>query len=92
MTLKWSIGFTILRIAVERRWVIWSIYFGMVLMSLASLSTGIFQLVQCKPMNAIWDADALANGGECISRKYLAAMSTILAAVSIATDWYLALM
>lgn len=28
----------------------------------------------------------------CINRKYLAAMSTTLAAVSIATDWYMALM
>lgn len=92
MTLKWSIGFTILRIAVERRWVIWTIYIALVLMTLASASTGIFQLVQCKPLRAIWDADALANGGECISRKYLAAMSTTLAAVSIATDWYMALM
>ena len=92
MTLKWSIGFTILRISVERRWVIWSIYLALVLMTLASASTGIFQMVKCKPMRAIWDAGALANGGECINRKYLAAMSTTLAAVSIATDWYMALM
>lgn len=62
------------------------------MVTLTSVSTGIFQLVQCKPMNAIWDAEALADGGECISRKYLAAMSTTLAAVSIATDWYMALM
>ncbi|OSS47730.1 hypothetical protein B5807_07348 [Epicoccum nigrum] len=91
-TLKWSIGFTILRIAVGRKWVIWTIYVALLLVTLTSVSTGIFQLVQCKPMNAIWDAEALADGGECISRKYLAAMSTALAAVSIATDWYMALM
>ncbi|KAF2999757.1 hypothetical protein E8E13_005049 [Curvularia kusanoi] len=90
-TLKWSIGFTILRIAVGKRWVVWSIYVALVMVTLTSISTGVFQLVQCKPMNAIWDADALAHGGECINRKYLAAMSTTLAAVSIATDWYMAL-
>ena len=43
-------------------------------------------------MRAVWDADALAYGGECVNRKYLAAMSTTLAAVSIAIDWYMALM
>lgn len=76
----------------DKKWVIWSTYIGLVLVTLTSVSTGIFQLVQCKPMNAIWDADALADGGVCINRKYLAAMSTTLAAVSIATDWYMALM
>ncbi|KAF2623707.1 hypothetical protein BU25DRAFT_477657 [Macroventuria anomochaeta] len=84
MILKWSIGFTILRIAVEeRRWVIWPIYTALVLTTVASASTGMFRLVQ--------DADALADGGECINRKYLVAVSTTLAAVSIATDWYMAL-
>jgi len=50
MTLKWSIGFTILRISGGKRWVTWSIYISLALVTLTSGATGVFQFVQCTPM------------------------------------------
>lgn len=41
---------------------------------------------------ATWDSGVLANGGKCLNRAYLANLSTTVAAVSNATDWYMDLM
>ncbi|TLS26468.1 hypothetical protein PpBr36_04193 [Pyricularia pennisetigena] len=89
VTLKWSIGFTLLRIAGGKRWVTVLIYSCLVLVTICTGGTGMYLFFGCDPVQKNWHAEL---PGTCHPREIQTALSFLVAAVSILTDWVFAIL
>ncbi|TLD23852.1 hypothetical protein PspLS_06334 [Pyricularia sp. CBS 133598] len=89
VTLKWSIGFTLLRIAGGKRWVTILIYSCLVLVTICTGGTGMFLFFGCDPVEKNWQTEI---PGTCHPRAIQTALSFLVAAVSILTDWVFAIL
>ncbi|KAF6839853.1 cation-transporting atpase 4 [Colletotrichum musicola] len=89
VTLKWAIGFTLLRIANGQRWVQIVIYTCLILVTLCTGGTGMYLFFQCSPVEKNWYP---MMPGECKARQIQTALSFLVAAVSISTDWIFAIL
>ncbi|KAI6358940.1 hypothetical protein MCOR25_007205 [Pyricularia grisea] len=89
VTLKWSIGFTLLRIAGGKRWVTILIYSCLVLVTICTGGTGMFLFFGCDPVQKNWYPEL---PGTCHPREIQTALSFLVAAVSIFTDWVFAIL
>ncbi|KAK2748187.1 cation-transporting atpase 4, partial [Colletotrichum kahawae] len=89
VTLKWSIGFTLLRIANGQRWVQIVIYTCLALVTVCTGGTGMYLFFQCSPAEKNWFP---LMEGTCQPREIQTALSFLVAAVSISTDWIFAIL
>ncbi|CAI0652632.1 hypothetical protein CGCSCA4_v003693 [Colletotrichum siamense] len=89
VTLKWSIGFTLLRIANGQRWVQIVIYTCLALVTVCTGGTGMYLFFQCSPVEKNWFP---LMQGTCQPREIQTALSFLVAAVSISTDWIFAIL
>ncbi|KAH7033626.1 uncharacterized protein B0I36DRAFT_362271 [Microdochium trichocladiopsis] len=89
VALKWCIGFTLLRIASDTRWVKYVIYSCLVLVTICTGGTGMYLFFQCSPVEKNWHTSL---AGECKPREIQTALSFLVAAVSITTDWIFAVL
>lgn len=89
ITIKWSLGFTLLRIANKKRWVEVVIYTCLTLVTLTMGGTGMYLFFQCLPVQKNWFT---SMDGACQPRSIQTALSFLVAAVSISTDWIFAVL
>ncbi|KDN71574.1 hypothetical protein CSUB01_11973 [Colletotrichum sublineola] len=89
VTVKWSLGFTLLRIGQGQRWVQIVIYTCLALVTICTGGTGMYLFFQCSPVEKNW---ILTLEGTCKPREIQTALSFLVAAVSITTDWIFAIM
>ncbi|WYZ43250.1 hypothetical protein EsH8_VI_000949 [Colletotrichum jinshuiense] len=89
VTLKWSLGFTLLRIANGQRWVQIIIYTCLALVTVCTGGTGMYLFFQCSPVEKNWHQQI---EGTCQPREIQTALSFLVAAVSISTDWIFAVL
>ncbi|OLN97675.1 hypothetical protein CCHL11_09157 [Colletotrichum chlorophyti] len=89
VTLKWSLGFTLLRIANGQRWVQIIIYTCLALVTVCTGGTGMYLFFQCSPVEKNWHQQI---EGTCQPREIQTALSFLVAAVSISTDWIFAIL
>lgn len=50
VALKWCLGFTLLRISSDTRWVKWIIYSSLILVTVCTGGTGMYLFFQCSPV------------------------------------------
>ncbi|KAI9152253.1 hypothetical protein HJFPF1_09482 [Paramyrothecium foliicola] len=89
VALKWCLGFTLLRIADGMQWVKIVIYGCLFLVTTCTGGTGMYLFFQCSPVEKNWHT---AIDGTCKSREIQTALSFLVAAVSILTDWVFAIL
>ncbi|KAK6213319.1 hypothetical protein QIS74_09321 [Colletotrichum tabaci] len=89
VTLKWSLGFTLLRIGNGQRWVQIVICTCLALVTVCTGGTGMYLFFRCSPVEKNW---LLTIEGTCQAREIQTALSFLVAAVSISTDWIFAIM
>ncbi|KAK1978710.1 hypothetical protein LZ30DRAFT_632640 [Colletotrichum cereale] len=89
VTVKWSLGFTLLRIGQGQRWVQIVIYTCLTLVTICTGGTGVYLFFQCSPVEKNWH---VTMEGTCKPREIQTALSFLVAAVSISTDWIFATM
>ncbi|KAL0937034.1 cation-transporting atpase 4 [Colletotrichum truncatum] len=89
VALKWSLGFTLLRIANGQRWVQVVIYTCLALVTVCTGGTGMYLFFQCSPVEKNWHQSI---EGTCQPREIQTALSFLVAAVSISTDWIFAVL
>ncbi|KAH7312719.1 hypothetical protein B0I35DRAFT_356341 [Stachybotrys elegans] len=89
VTLKWCLGFTLLRIANDTRWVKIVIYVCLFLVTTCTGGTGMYLFFQCTPVEKNWHPEL---EGTCQPREIQTALSFLVAAVSITTDWIFAVL
>ncbi|KXJ93465.1 hypothetical protein Micbo1qcDRAFT_183207 [Microdochium bolleyi] len=89
VALKWCIGFTLLRIANDTLWVKLVIYTCLALVTVCTGGTGMYLFFQCSPVEKNWHT---LMPGECKPREIQTALSFLVAAVSITTDWIFAVL
>lgn len=111
VTLKWSLGFTLLRIGNGQRWVQIVIYTCLALVTVCTGGTGMYLFFRCSPVEYVpsitqqraqLKQDSLTDlnrknwlltiEGTCQAREIQTALSFLVAAVSISTDWIFAIM
>ncbi|KAH9838850.1 putative integral membrane protein [Teratosphaeria destructans] len=90
LSLKFAIGFFILRVARDKRHRI-IIYTVLTVSCLHSLAFIIVLLQQCHPISAYWDTKYV-EGHYCTSLEILLALNYALSAVNIVTDWTIAIL
>lgn len=86
---KWAICFTLLRIAEGRRVYEITIYIIMAAVAGVMASTTIYEFFHCTPLQMNWKP---VEGGSCKAQSNITGFSFALSAVSIASDWFCALM
>lgn len=89
VAIKWSLGFTLVRIAGGIPWVEATIYVCLALVTLCTGGTGMYLFFQCWPVQKNW---YINMAGTCQPRTVQTALSYLVAAVSILTDWTFALL
>ncbi|KAK7943118.1 uncharacterized protein PG986_012231 [Apiospora aurea] len=89
VALKWSLGFTLLRIGDGKKWVQGIIYACLALVTICTGGTGMYLFFQCTPVEKNWLPE---TEGTCQPREIQTALSFLVAAVSITTDWIFALL
>ncbi|KAK7992118.1 hypothetical protein PG996_012866 [Apiospora saccharicola] len=89
VALKWSLGFTLLRIGDGKRWVQAIIYTCLALVTICTGGTGMYLFFQCTPVEKNWHPEM---EGSCQPREIQTALSFLVAAVSITTDWIFAML
>ncbi|KAK7931815.1 hypothetical protein PG985_002527 [Apiospora marii] len=87
VTLKWSLGFTLLRIGDGKKWVQAIIYSCLALVTICTGGTGMYLFFQCTPVQKNWLTEI---EGTCQPREIQTVLSFLVAAVSITTDWIFA--
>ncbi|KAK8098564.1 uncharacterized protein PG998_014050 [Apiospora kogelbergensis] len=87
VALKWSLGFTLLRIGDGKKWVQIIIYTCLALVTVCTGGTGMYLFFQCTPVEKNWRPEL---EGACKPREIQTALSFLVAAVSITTDWIFA--
>ncbi|KAF2125297.1 hypothetical protein P153DRAFT_378779 [Dothidotthia symphoricarpi CBS 119687] len=86
--IKWAIAFTLLRIANKRKAYQWSIYVMMAAVAIVMASTTMYEFFHCKPIPMNWRT---VEGGSCLPQSNITGFSFALSVVSIASDWFCAL-
>ncbi|KAK8084685.1 hypothetical protein PG997_005956 [Apiospora hydei] len=89
VALKWSLGFTLLRIGDGKKWVQGIIYACLALVTICTGGTGMYLFFQCTPVEKNWLPE---TEGTCQPREIQTALSFLVAAVSITTDWIFAML
>ncbi|KAF1947727.1 hypothetical protein EJ02DRAFT_449209 [Clathrospora elynae] len=89
---KLSIALMLNRIAGNKKIFVYANYGIMVLCVSANLAAALYIIFQCKPVEAAWRADLMAEGGYCESPVYLQSIYYFDSSVNIFTDWASALM
>lgn len=89
VAIKWSLGFTLVRIAGGIKWVEFTIYICLALVTSCTGGTGMYLFFQCWPVQKNWYVDM---PGSCQPREIQTALSYLVAAISILTDWTFALL
>ncbi|OAG04639.1 uncharacterized protein CC84DRAFT_1094201 [Paraphaeosphaeria sporulosa] len=87
---KWSICFTLLRIANKQLLYTIPIYCCMGAVFLVMTSTTIYEFFHCDPVAMNWKPTKIPNG-HCNAQSNITGFSFALSAVSIFTDWFCAL-
>ncbi|KAF2792979.1 hypothetical protein K505DRAFT_306634 [Melanomma pulvis-pyrius CBS 109.77] len=90
--IKLSIAFMLNRIAGNKRIFIYTNYGIMTLCASVNLAAILYIIFQCKPVEAAWKADLMAQGGYCQAPVYLQNVYYFCSSVNIFTDWATALM
>ncbi|KAJ5233304.1 uncharacterized protein N7469_005070 [Penicillium citrinum] len=85
--IKLSISWMLIRVAEGRKFYVYVQYTVIAMFTLMNIIALIFILVNCIPVEAAWDAEALANGGHCQPSYVLADVYYACTAVNIFTDW-----
>ncbi|KAG5975402.1 hypothetical protein E4U58_000982 [Claviceps cyperi] len=88
MFIKLSIGFFLLRIATQKSY-IWAIRIVLVIITLWSIGLFIWNLLQCTPIEKQWDFRI--TDGHCAGASEVLTAAYALSAMTIATDWFFAL-
>ncbi|RYP42395.1 hypothetical protein DL767_000317 [Monosporascus sp. MG133] len=91
--IKLSVGIFLLRIAVERRYR-YTLYISMIIVSIMSFAIFIWDIFQCKPVEAQWDYTILDHDPEahCVSADAVVNAAYALSAQNIVSDWLYALL
>ncbi|RYP91479.1 hypothetical protein DL770_002418 [Monosporascus sp. CRB-9-2] len=91
--IKLSVAIFLLRIAVERRYR-YTLYISMVIVSITSFALFLWNIFQCKPVEAQWDYTILDRHPEahCVSADAIVSAAYALSAQNIVSDWLYALL
>ncbi|KAF2125177.1 hypothetical protein P153DRAFT_349541 [Dothidotthia symphoricarpi CBS 119687] len=89
ITIKWSIGFALIRIANGMKWIEYVIYTCLAVTLVVMGGTGMYLFFQCMPIEKNWHT---AVPGTCQDRSIQTVLSYAVAAVSISTDWVFAIL
>ncbi|RYP56040.1 hypothetical protein DL771_012181 [Monosporascus sp. 5C6A] len=91
--IKLSVAISLLRIAVERRYR-YTLYISMVIVSIMSFPLFLWNIFQCKPVEAQWDYTILDHHPEahCVSADAIVSAAYVLSAQNIVSDWLYALL
>ncbi|KAI3399330.1 hypothetical protein diail_7285 [Diaporthe ilicicola] len=89
MLIKLSIGFFLLRLAVQRRY-LYTIYSTMLVVLIWSLALWFWDIFQCSPVQAQWDY-TIPNL-KCVSAQDVVNAAYALSVMTILTDWLFALL
>lgn len=89
MFIKLSIGFFLLRLAVQKRYT-YTIYISMTVVLIWSLVLFFWDVFQCNPVQAQWDY-TIANY-KCVSAQAVVNAAYALSVMTIVTDWLYALL
>ncbi|KAJ5103087.1 hypothetical protein N7532_003616 [Penicillium argentinense] len=85
--IKLSISWMLIRVAEGRKIYVYVQYVVIAFFVVMNIIALIFILINCIPVDAAWDAEALANGGHCQPSYVLADVYYACTAVNILTDW-----
>lgn len=86
---KLSIGFFLLRISVQRRY-IYILHVTMIILCLGSTAIFLFDIFQCTPVAAQWDF-TIPNA-RCTSASGFVAAAYVFSVLAILSDWVFALL
>lgn len=89
MFIKLSIGFFLLRLAVQRRYT-YTIWASMSVVLVWSLTSFFWDLFQCSPIQAQWDASV--PNPRCVSPSSVVDAAYALSVMTIVSDWLYALL
>lgn len=89
MFIKLSIGFFLLRLAVQRRYT-YTIYITMTVVLAWSLALWFWDIFQCSPIQAQWDYTIPHH--QCVPADAVVKAAYALSVMTIVTDWLYALM
>lgn len=89
MFIKLSIGFFLLRLAVQRRYT-YTIYISMAIMLVWSLVLFFWDMFQCNPVQAQWNTDV--PNYKCVSPQAVVNAAYALSVMTILSDWLYALL
>ncbi|KAK7749708.1 hypothetical protein SLS53_000287 [Cytospora paraplurivora] len=89
MLIKLSIGFFLLRLAVQKRYT-YTVYASMVIVLIWSLALFFWDIFQCSPVQAQWDY-TIPNL-KCVSAQEVVNTAYALSVMTIVTDWLYALL
>lgn len=89
MFIKLSIGFFLLRLAVQKRY-LYTIYGTMFVVLIWSLALWFWDIFQCSPVPAQWDY-TIPNL-KCVSAQEVVNAAYALSVMTIVTDWLFALL
>lgn len=89
MFIKLSIGFFLLRLAVQKRY-LYTIYGTMFVVLIWSLALWFWDIFQCSPVQAQWDY-TIPNL-KCVSAQEVVNAAYALSVMTIVTDWLFALL
>ncbi|KAJ6177799.1 hypothetical protein N7519_008260 [Penicillium mononematosum] len=85
--IKLSISWMLIRVAQGRKVYLYAQYVVIAMFVLMNIIALIFILINCIPVEAAWDEEALKNGGHCQPSYVLADVYYACTAVNILTDW-----
>ncbi|KAF2642060.1 hypothetical protein P280DRAFT_291762 [Massarina eburnea CBS 473.64] len=89
ITIKWSIGFALVRIGNGHKYVIVVVYTCLAVVTIVMGGTGLYLFFQCSPVEKNWYT---LIDGHCKAREIQTILSFTVAAVSITTDWIFAIL
>ncbi|PYH40404.1 uncharacterized protein BP01DRAFT_351460 [Aspergillus saccharolyticus JOP 1030-1] len=90
--IKLSISWMLIRVAEGRRAYLYVQYVVITMFVIMNIIALIFILINCIPVDAAWNDEALKNGGHCQPSYVLADVYYACTAVNILTDWVTALL
>ncbi|RAL07156.1 uncharacterized protein BO97DRAFT_266420 [Aspergillus homomorphus CBS 101889] len=90
--IKLSISWMLIRVAEGRKVYLYIQYVVIAIFVIMNIIALIFILINCVPVDAAWNEEALKNGGHCQPSHVLADVYYACTAVNILTDWVTALL
>lgn len=88
--IKVSVCLSIHRVVQHYRWIAWTLYVVMFIITSSAVVTNIWLLTFCRPVAAMWDTSI--PGATCRSSDKMLALSIGWSYINIVTDWVVALL